>query len=66
MRKTAGTKFGEDAADVIIQAAHLTFNAPRGKQMIEACIKRLQERLGEVKPRPATKAYKKARYGRKK
>jgi len=58
---TLGIKF----ADCIIEAAHQTYNAPRGKAIVEACIKRLQERLPEIQPRKADPKYKKSRYGEK-
>lgn len=52
-------------ADSIIEAAHQTYNAPRGIAIVGACIKRLQERLPEIQPRKADPEYKKARYGKK-
>ena len=60
---TKAEEFGIVMADGIMRAAHLTYNAPRGIKMVEACIKRLQERKGELKPKKADPAYKKARYG---
>jgi hypothetical protein len=56
--------FGKALADVIIETAHLTYNAPRGKRIVEVCIKRLQQRIGEIKPKKADPRYKKARYGK--
>ena len=50
-------------ADSIIEAAHQTYNATRGKAIVESCIKRLQERINELQSKPANPAYKKARYG---
>jgi hypothetical protein len=50
-------------ADAAMEVAHLTYNAPRGIKMITACIARLQERIGEIQPKEADPAYKKARYG---
>ena len=52
-------------ADSIIEAAHQTYNACRGKAMIEACISRLQERIGEIQPKKADPKYREARYGKK-
>ena len=63
---TRGEKFGKMLADTVIEAAHLTYNAPRGKQIVETCIRILQERLDEIQPQKADTAYKEARYGNKK
>lgn len=52
-------------ADNIIEAAHLTYNAGRGKALVETIIKRLQERINEIQPKKARPEYKKARYGKK-
>lgn len=52
-------------ADGIIEAAHQTYKASRGKAIIKACIKRLQERSGEIQPKKADPNYKEARYGKK-
>lgn len=49
-------------ADSIIEAAHQTYNAQRGRAIVESCVKRLQERINELQPKPADPAYKKARY----
>ena len=57
--------FGIALADNIIEAAHLTYNASRGKRIVEVCIKRLQERIGEIQPKKADPKYEKARYGKK-
>lgn len=57
--------FGNMLADVAMEAAHITYNAPRGIAVVKACIKRLQERIGEIQAKPATTEYKKARYGRR-
>lgn len=56
---------GNSIADNIIEAAHLTYNAGRGKALVETIIKRLQERVDEIQPKKAKSAYKKARYGKK-
>ncbi|GAI87461.1 unnamed protein product, partial [marine sediment metagenome] len=52
-------------ADVCIDAAHLTYKAARGQQMIQACIDQLEKRRKEIVPKKASPAYKKARYGGK-
>ncbi|MCR4284106.1 MAG: hypothetical protein NUV64_02180 [Parcubacteria group bacterium] len=65
-KKTRAEKFGILQADAILEATHLTYNAQRGKQMIKACIKRLQERFSELQPKKAHPAYKEARYGKDK
>ena len=64
-KKSRAEKLGIMLADSIMEVAHLTYNAPRGKKIVQTCINRLQERLGEIKPVPATPEYKKARYGDK-
>ncbi len=62
---TIGEKWGREAADLIIDAAHLTFNAPRGKQMVLSCIKRLQERIDEIYERKKTEPkYDRDRHGK--
>jgi len=48
-----------------MEAAHQTYNAERGRKIVQACIKRLQIRIEELKPKKATPEYKKARYGKK-
>jgi len=48
-----------------MEAAHQTYNAGRGKKIVNACIERLQERIHELQPKKATPKYKKARYGKK-
>lgn len=57
---------GISLADVIIEAMHLTYNAQRGKRIVEICIKRLQARIDEIQPKAADPKYKKARYGKDK
>ena len=64
--KSRAEKLGILLADSIMEVAHLTYNAPRGKKIVETCINRLQERLNEIKPIPANPKYKEARYGKKK
>ena len=68
MRKktTRAGDLGRSFADNVMEAAHLTYNAPRGRKIVETCIKRLQERIDEIQKTPASPAYKKARYGNKK
>ena len=65
MQKTTSRaeKFGKMLADTVIEAAHLTYNAPRGRKIVEACIKRLQERIDEIHEKKSDPEYKKARYG---
>ncbi|MBT4277804.1 hypothetical protein HOD96_03620 [Candidatus Falkowbacteria bacterium] len=63
-KKSRAESFGEMLADVVIEAAHLTYNAPRGVKIVETCIKVLQKRIEEIKPKKATPEYKKARYGK--
>ena len=65
-KKSRAEKFGIMQADNVIEAAHMTYNAPRGIRIVEACIKRLQERIGEIRPKEADPKYKRARYGKKK
>jgi len=60
-----GKDLGIMIADVCIEIAHQRYNAPMGISIVNACIKRLQERVGEIKPNKATKKYKEARYGKK-
>ena len=50
-------------ADGIIEMAHQMYNALRGRAIIEACIKRLLERIDEIQPKKADPKYKAARYG---
>jgi len=64
MKKTTGEVFGIELADIVMKAAHYTYNARRGRQIVLSCIKRLQERASEVKPKKAKPSYKKARYGK--
>lgn len=56
---------GRSFADTIILSAHMAYNAPRGVAIVKACIARLQERIGEIQPKKADPAYKKARYDKK-
>ena len=63
---TRREKFGIQSADLIMEAAHQTYNADRGRKMVMACIERLQTRIHELQPKQATTEYKKARYGKKK
>jgi hypothetical protein len=58
--------FGILLANVIMEAAHQTYNAHRGKKLVEVCIKKLQERINEIQPKKADPAYKKARYDKRK
>lgn len=62
---TRREKFGIQCADLVMEAAHQTYNAGRGKKIVNACIERLQERIHELQPKKATPKYKKARYGKK-
>ena len=60
-----GEKFGIAEADGIIETACLTGDVSMAVKMIESCIKRLQERKGEIQPKKADPKYKKARYDKK-
>jgi len=64
-KKTRAEISGELFANGIVEAAHLSYKASRGRQMIGACIQRLQERIDELQPKKTDPAYKKARYGKK-
>ena len=64
-KKSRATIAGEMQADATMEVAHLTYNAARGRKIVEACIRRLQERIGELQPKEATPEYKEARYGKK-
>ena len=57
-----GEIFGVMLADIVIEAANITYNAERGRKIINACIKRLNERKNEIVGKEATPEYKKARY----
>lgn len=63
-KKTRVDAFAKALADNIIEAAHLTYNAQRGKRIIEVCIARLQERVSEIQSKKADPKYKEARYGK--
>lgn len=63
--ETRAKTFGFSLADSVIEAAHLTYNAARGRAIVESCIMRLQQRIHEIQPRQAKPSYKKARYGSK-
>ena len=65
-KETRIDAFGISLADVVIGAAHLTYNAQRGKRIVEICIKRLQARIDEIQPKAADPKYKKAGYGQDK
>jgi|GEM_PF-3025561 len=62
-KRSRATALGIALADVVIETAHMTYNAPRGKKIVEACIRRLKERIIELQPKKANPTYKKARYG---
>ena len=62
-KETRARAFGISQADVVMEAAHLTYNASRGKAIVESCIKQLQKRIHEIQPRKAKPSYRKARYG---
>jgi len=64
--KTRPELFGILQADAIMEASHLTYNAPRGRKMVRACIERLEERIEELQPKKADVDYKKARYSDRK
>jgi len=56
-------KLGIAFTDTIIESAHLTYNAPRGRKMVLACLNRLRSRIDEIQPKKALPKYKKAQYG---
>jgi hypothetical protein len=62
-KETRAKAFGVSLADTVIESAHLTYNASRGKVIVESCIEQLQKRIHEIQPRKAKPSYKKARYG---
>ena len=62
---TKAERHGEVLADAVMWAGHNSYNAQRGKKIVETCIKILQERISEIQPRKADPEYKKARYGDK-
>ena len=64
-KKSRAEIFGEMLADVVSEAAHMTYNAPRGVKIVKACINRLEGRVSEILPREANPAYRQARYGKK-
>jgi hypothetical protein len=64
-KKTRGKLLGVMFADVVIEAAHQRYNAYQGKVIVEACIRRLKERISEIQPKKADPKYKEARYGKK-
>ena len=64
-RATRAENFGEQMADAIMEAAHLTYNAARGRKMVNSCIDQLNNRIHELRPKKADPEYKKARYGTK-
>jgi hypothetical protein len=64
--ESLAVKHGRDFADVVMSSAHLTYNAPRGIKIVQSCIKRLQERIGEIQPKKASPEVLAARYRNKK
>jgi hypothetical protein len=61
-KEDRAVSYGTKAADTVMEAAHLTYNAFRGQKMVRACIARLKQRLPEIQPKKATPTYRKARY----
>ncbi|KKP72864.1 MAG: hypothetical protein UR65_C0011G0014 [Candidatus Moranbacteria bacterium GW2011_GWE2_35_164] len=47
--------FGIESADAIMEAAHMTYNAPRGINIVNACIAKLQEKIGEFQPKEVSR-----------
>ncbi|EKE20445.1 MAG: hypothetical protein ACD_7C00581G0016 [uncultured bacterium] len=47
--------FGIESADAIMEAAHMTYNAPRGINIVSACIAKLQEKIGEFQPKEVSR-----------
>ena len=64
-KQSQGEIFGIELAAIVMKAAHMTFNARRGRSIVLSCIKQLHERLHEIQPKKAKPSYKKARYGSK-
>ncbi len=64
-KPTRDSQLGIMFADAVMGAAHQRYNARGGKAIVESCIARLQERIGEIQPKKADPKYKEARYGRK-
>jgi len=60
---TRQEKLGIAFADTIVEVAHQTYNANRGRKIILACIKQLKRRFDEIQEKKAIPEYKKARYG---
>jgi len=60
---TRQEKLGKMFADAVMEAAHQTYNAPRGRKIIRTCIDILKERIDEIQPKKAEPNYRKARYG---
>ena len=65
-KETRVDAFVVSLADVVMEAAHLTYNASRGKRIVEVCIERLRERISEIQPKKAEPKYKEARYDKNK
>ncbi len=65
IRRTRAERLGKFFSDAIMEAAHLTYNAPRGRKMVQTCIDILTERIEEIQPQKASPEYKQARYGSK-
>lgn len=65
-RMTRKKKLGIDTANVIIENAHMMYNANTATGYVQAVIDQLQSRIGELVPKKATKKYKEARYGKTK
>jgi len=63
VKVTEAQALGELFADAVMKAAHMTYNAPRGRKVVKACVERLRARVGELKEKRASPVYKKARYG---
>ncbi|MEA2112558.1 MAG: hypothetical protein U9P50_01125 [Patescibacteria group bacterium] len=62
---TKAEELGKVLADAVMKSAHMTYNASRGRKIVETCIRELQQRIEEIQPKKAGPAYKKARYGPK-
>jgi len=62
---TRKKQLGIDTANVIMENAHMMYNAQTATGYVQAVIDQLQSRIGELVPKKATKKYKEARYGKK-
>jgi len=64
-RMTRKRVHGINTADVIMENAHMMYNAQTARGYVQAVIDQLQSRINELQPKKADPKYKKARYGEK-